>query len=780
VAGATNASLTLSALTTSDSATYMVVATNAAGTVSSNAAVLVVTDATGGGTTPVFVTQPVASQSASVGGNVTFSAAATGTPTPTYQWMKNGAPVAGATDATLDFSFLTTADSGTYLVVATNTAGSVASNAATLVVTDSTVAGTAPVFVTQPVAAQTGIAGGSLTLSASATGNPTPTYQWQKNGVPLAGATSSTLQLTALTTNDSATYLVIASNSAGAVPSSTAVLVVNDNPTSPTNVAPRITSQPAASQTVDIGGSVSLSVTASGVPAPMYQWRKNGATIAGATNSTLNLNSVTTGDAGTYTVIVLNSAGAVASSNSVLFVKSKPIFTAQPTPQYATAGTSTKFTVSVSAIPGATLQWRKDGLPISGATSSVLYLSSVTASDVGIYSVVARNELGTTTSNDAALVLATVPSITLQPVNQLATAKSNVTLTIAATGSPAPSFQWKKDGTMIAGATASTMALKNVNKSDAASYTVEVRNIAGWLFSKTATVTVENITGKQTRDDLDPEIAVGETGVPLNGLINLSVRANAGTGANGLIVGFVIDGSSEKSVLIRGVGPSLRNFGVTGALSDPQLALFAGASVAARNDDWNANENAAQIVGTSVRVGAFSLAPQTSDAALMATLQNGAYTVQLSGKDSANGVGLVEVYDAASAGTGKLVNLSVRAQVGGDEVPNVGFVVAGTGARTVMIRAVGPSLAEFGVTDAIADPQLELFRGSTRIDQNDNWGGSTSLSAAFAQIGAFPFKDTASRDAVLTVTLDPGAYTVVVSGVNGSKGVGLVEVYDLP
>jgi hypothetical protein len=164
----------------------------------------------------------------------------------------------------------------------------------------------------------------------------------------------------------------------------------------------------------------------------------------------------------------------------------------------------------------------------------------------------------------------------------------------------------------------------------------------------------------------------------------------------------------------------------------------------------------------------------------MATLNTGAYTVQLNGKES-TGVALVEVYDAAANGFARLVNLSVRAQIGeGSEAPNVGFVIAGTGPRRVMIRAVGPSLEAFGVTDAIRDPQIELFRGATRIDQNDNWDGSDTLSATFALVGAFGFADNSSRDAVLLTTLDPGAYTVVISGMNGAKGIGLVELYDVP
>jgi hypothetical protein len=435
----------------------------------------------------------------------------------------------------------------------------------------------------------------------------------------------------------------------------------------------------------------------------------------------------------------------------------------------------------VYAIPGATLQWYKNGSPISGATSSVLMLSSTTAADVGVYTVVARNELGETKSDEAALVIATPPIIINQPVSQTVAAKSNVILNTAASGSPAPSYQWKKNGTAIPGATQSTLEVKAANKSDAGEYFVEARNLAGWVTSKRVTVTVNNATGKDPRDDVEVDVGDGSGGIAATGLVNLSVRANAGTGNDGLIVGFVINSSSSKSVLVRGVGPSLRDFGVTGALSDPQLSLYSGSVITASNDDWSTGDNAAQIIGTSIRVGAFSLADATSDSALMATLENGAYTVQLSGKDAAKGVALVEVYDAASNGIGKLVNLSVRAYVGtGAEAPNVGFVVAGTAARKVMIRAAGPALEAFGVTDSIADPQLELFRGSTRIDQNDNWGGNDNLTSTFAEVGAFGFTNPGSRDAVLLTTLEPGAYTVVVSGVNGTKGVGLVEVYDVP
>jgi hypothetical protein len=795
IAGATNAILSFNAVSSADAGIYQVVATNEAGSaVSPDETLVVETTPTGTGSDilPAILTQPVASQTGLPGGSVSFSVSASGVPTPTFQWKKNGVAMAGATDATLQLVALTANDNGSYVAYATNTVGTVASNSAVLVVSDPTtnpptVANVAPAIVTQPSATQTAIAGGSVNFTVTASGVPTPSFQWKKNGTTIVGATEASLTLSSVTTTDSATYVAVASNTAGSATSNAAVLTVTGvttppppPPTSLTTATPVITNQPASTQTVVAGSSVSFTVGASGSPAPSFQWRKNGSKIAGATAATLTLSSVASRDAAAYSVVVSNSAGAVASENSTLYVHSIPTFSVQPAPQAVILGTSTKFNVVVSAIPGATLQWHKNGNPIAGATSSVLVVNSTSTADVGAYSVVAKNELGVATSNEALLAIAIPPIITTQPISQSVSAKGNIILKTAASGFPAPTYQWKKNGTNITGATQATLELKGVNKPDAGEYSAEARNVAGWVLTKKATVIVDSQTGRQPHDEGGIEPVGGETDT-LSGLVNLSVRANAGTGADGLIVGFVIDGSSSKSVLVRGVGPTLRDFGVAGALSDPQLSLYSGAVMTASNDDWSANDNAAQIVGTSVRVGAFSLADRTSDAALMATLENGAYTVQLSGKGTARGVALVEVYDAATSGLNKLVNLSVRAYIGSDsDVPNLGFVVAGTTARKVMIRAVGPTLGAFGVSDSIADPQLELFRGATRIDQNDNWGGSAALSTTFAEVGAFGFADATSRDAVLLTTLEPGAYTVVVTGVNGTKGTGLVEVYDVP
>jgi hypothetical protein len=721
-----------------------------------------------------------------VGANVTFYATADGSPAPTFQWRKNGAPITGATGQTYVIASATLADAGTYSVVATNSLGSATSPDEVLTVTQTVVAtNTPPTITTQPVATQTVSAGGSATFSVVATGSPTPAYQWRKDGVAIVGATTASFTLLAVTTSNSGKYSVVVSNTAGSVTSSDSALTVTDSSTVATSTPPVITVQPVASQTVAAGASVSMSVAATGSPAPAYQWRKNGVNITGATGATLAFGSVTATDSATYNVLVSNSAGAVVSVNSVLSVEAPPVIVAQPAPQYVSDGASARFTVSVAAVPGAAYQWRKNGVNVAGATSASLSFSSVSTADVGTYSVVATNSIGSTTSSGADLVIAGPPVITSQPFSQAVYAKSNVTFSITASGSPAPTYQWKKNGVNIVGATSSSLVIKAVTKSDAGKYTVMVTNPIGWMLSNTATLMVENQTGK--RDD---NVAGGDSGTSSGNtdttnasrLVNLSVRANAGAGSDGLIVGFVVDGAANKEVLIRGVGPSLRDFGVIDAMADPRLALYSGATLAAANDDWITNENALVIEGVSAGVGAFGLRERGADAALMTTLKSGAYTAQVSSKDASQGVALVEVYDTAAAGTSsRLVNLSVRAQVGGvADAPNVGFVIAGTTPKRVLIRAVGPTLRAFGVTDAVADPKLEVYRGATLLEQNDNWGGGEVYSTVFSRVGAFGFADPDSRDAVLFTVLDPGAYTVVVSGAQGTSGVGLVELYEVP
>ncbi|MDX2186574.1 MAG: DUF1800 family protein [Opitutaceae bacterium] len=256
-------------------------------------------------------------------------------------------------------------------------------------------------------------------------------------------------------------------------------------------------------------------------------------------------------------------------------------------------------------------------------------------------------------------------------------------------------------------------------------------------------------------------------------LINLSTRAYAGEGSDSLIVGFVIDGDSPKSVLVRAAGPALRDFGVARPIENPQLRLYdRDGKLVASNDDWEASD---AVVFADV--GAFALPTSSRDSALRATLAPGLYSAVVSG---GSGVGMVEVYDVS--GFARLVNVSTRARAGsGDETMIAGLVNAGTGKRRVLLRAVGPGLAKFSVTGVLGDPVLSLRNSQgAEVLANDNWEDTASdiVAAAGAQAGAFALERT-SADAALVTELDPGAYTVLVQSKDGMKGIVLLEAYDL-
>jgi hypothetical protein len=200
------------------------------------------------------------------------------------------------------------------------------------------------------------------------------------------------------------------------------------------------------------------------------------------------------------------------------------------------------------------------------------------------------------------------------------------------------------------------------------------------------------------------------------------------------------------------------------------------------NDNWDANSTA---VALASQVNAFALPAGSRDAVIQQTaLPRGAYTLQVSSVTPGQaGIVLAEIFDATTAGVSarQLVNVSARTQVaGGDGRLIAGFVIGGNTARTVLIRAAGPMLSNFGVAGALPDPKLTLFRSTTPIAESDDWESSVALANAFETVGAFNFY-ARSRDAVLLVTLPPGSYTAQVAATTATAtGIGLVEIYALP
>ncbi len=258
-----------------------------------------------------------------------------------------------------------------------------------------------------------------------------------------------------------------------------------------------------------------------------------------------------------------------------------------------------------------------------------------------------------------------------------------------------------------------------------------------------------------------------DTIVPPPRLANLSTRMQVLTGNDVLIGGFIIGGTQAKTVVVRARGPSLVAQGVPNAIANPKLDLYSGQTVITSNDDWGSATNAAAIQSSGF------VPANAQEAAILATLGPGAYTAVVSGVASGTGVGIIEVFEV-NLPESPLTNISTRGQVltGGDVMIG-GFVITGTTPQTVVIRARGPSLAAAGIANFLANPFLQLFSGQTQIAVNDDWQVGTSAGA----IQASGFAPTDSREAAILVTLNPGAYTAIVTGAGGTTGVGIIEVF---
>lgn len=270
-------------------------------------------------------------------------------------------------------------------------------------------------------------------------------------------------------------------------------------------------------------------------------------------------------------------------------------------------------------------------------------------------------------------------------------------------------------------------------------------------------------------------------------LANLSARASTGPGHATLTAGYIATGGSIP-VLIRAAGPALLPFGVAGALADPMLTLFRGEAILAANDNWSEPPDAG-LAATAERVNAFPFRAGSPDAALLATTPAGPCTVQVAGGAAPTGVALVEIYHAGATPTNpaspRLTNLSVRAAAGsGADTVIVGFTLRGDAPRTVLIRAAGPALAQFGVPATLGDPTLALFRETGLIARNDQWQDGTAEEVfvrreATAATGAFAFAP-GSKDAALVVSLAPGQYSAHATTADGTSGLTLLEIHEVP
>jgi hypothetical protein len=553
-----------------------------------------------------------------------------------------------------------------------------------------------------------GLTGQSATFSASASGTAPFSYQWYKNGAAISGATSSSYAISALATTDSADYSVKVSNTAGSALSTATTLSV-----SAPVIAPSITSQPA-SQTLALGAAASFSVTASGTAPFTYQWSKDGGLIAGATSSTYSIAATASSDAGSYTVVVTNSAGSVTSSAASLALIAPPSISSQPASVTTVAGNSASFSVSASGTAPFSYQWYLNGSAITGATSSSYTIAAVTSLNAGTYTVTVSNSAGSVTSSSASLSLIAAPVITGQPASITVASGKSAGFSVTVSGTAPFSYQWMKNGSSILGATGSTYSISSVSSSSAGSYAVIVTNAAGSVASNSATLTVASAPVIVTQP------------------ISLSIYT-------GKPASFTVVATSSSTL-------SYQWYKSGKPINGANSATYSIASVAS-------TDAASYSVTVSNSIGSV----KSSSASLTVT---------------------------TSPTFNRIRAVSVRTVVDSVNTASVvGFGTDGANTRRLLVRAVGPGLSAYGVSNVLAQPKIEIHSTVSGVDTilatNSGWKNDTTVSEAIVESGAFPLA-SGSADAAVVITVSAGNYTVVTTGISGSVGTALVEIYELP
>lgn len=523
------------------------------------------------------------------------------------------------------------------------------------------------------------------------------------------------------------------------------------------------------------GDNVEFTARTTAYSGTRFEWHKNENIVHQETDrypTSLKLNNVSLADAGTYGVIARNAIGAGFSDTVTLTFPTLPSIKVPKAEVTATEGSALILTCTVaSATPVTSYQWRRNGVNLAGrgANTPRLDLGPVREADDGVYDVVVTNTAGASTGGRTVLVVRARPVILDDPSGPAILVGQPASYSV--TARHAETYLWRKDGVPLLDnptATTANLRIAAVTAADVGLYDVIVENRVGYVISSATPLSIRQ-----------PE--------PPSRLANVSILTQL-SADEALTVGVVTGGAGttgDKPLLIRAVGPSLAPLGVQGTLADPKLEWLRGSSVSSSNDNWGSSPTAA-LIATFNDVGAFAYTGTASlDSALyLPTVARGDYSARISSAaPAAGGWVLAEIYDSTSAPgftptTPRLINLSVIKRIEGSLT--AGFVVAGTRPKVVLIRAVGPGLAGFSVAGFMPDPKIELFDGQrASLAANDNWGGASALAAAFSQSGAFALA-AGSRDAALLRALEPGSYTVQVSSADGTAGIGLIEIYEVP
>jgi hypothetical protein len=735
-------------------------ATNATGT---GYAALTITVAAAG-VAPIISNSPLTA-AGTVGTPFSFAITATGSPTSYAAAPLSAGLVLNTTTGTITGT-PTTVGTTAVLLGATNATGT---GNATLTITVAA-AGVAPI-ITNNLLTGAGTVGTPFSFAMTASGSPT---SYSATPLPAGLAVNATTgAITGTPATAGITPVLLGATNATGTGNATLTITI-----AAAGVAPIISNNPlTAAGTVGTPFSCAIAATgvptnytAIGLPAGLAINATTGAitgtpTTVGTTSVLLGATNATgTGNATLTIAVAAANAPPIIIPNPPIVINNPPIIANNSLTAVGAVGTPFSFTITASGSPTSyAASPLPAGLSLVAATGAITGIP--TTAGTSVVTLNASNASGTSSATLTITIApaAAVPIIT-SPSSVTGTLGAPFSFTITASGSPTSYTAFNlPPGLSLNPLTGEITGTPT--RATTTFVTLGATNAAG---TGTAVLMIVTPLAASSR------------------IVAFSARALSGQGDQTLIVGFAVSGDN-KNLLVRGIGPGLAAYGIVNFLADPMLTLYgANNAVIATNDNWqidsSGHDQTTLMAATAAQVGAFALQNGSKDSALLFTANNGAHTTSLLRPNSTTGVALTEIYDLDTIPGARLTAVSARMNVTlGEGALIAGFSIAGIAPKTMLIRGVGPGLSAFGVTGVLADPQIAVFSGSTQVASNDNWetGASTAaqISAASAQVGEFPLSP-GSKDAALLITLQPGSYTVVVTGVGNTTGVALVEVYD--